>query len=269
MAIHRSDDRPGGTMRRRFIAALVGAATLSRSGDGHGSGTGRGPDTAEGSGRHRGRASDGPADRRHLLHAGSRTGCGPTATRRSSSACRLRTRRHPRQRGVAEPVRRRRPRARPARQKVDLIGHSQGGLVGRYYIKNLGGATEVDSLISLASLHYGTAVANLGALLGLGNCIGIVGCEQMTIGSSLPQRASTPATTRSATSPTPTSPPICDELVIPVHERLPAQRRQQHQRHRPGAMPVPVRRARGHRLRRHGLQRHRRRAAPRADPPSC
>jgi hypothetical protein len=28
--------------------------------------------------------------------------------------------------------------------KVDLIGHSQGGLTSRYYIKSLGGAAEVD-----------------------------------------------------------------------------------------------------------------------------
>lgn len=75
-------------------------------------------------------------------------------------------------------------RASTGASKVDLIGHSQGGLTGRYYIKNLGGATEVDSMISLASLHYGTSVANLGAFLLLGDCAGIAGCEQMRIGSS-------------------------------------------------------------------------------------
>ena len=75
-------------------------------------------------------------------------------------------------------------RAATGAQRVDLIGHSQGGLTGRYYIKNLGGASEVDSMISLASLHYGTAVANLGSFLLLGNCLGIAGCEQMRIGSS-------------------------------------------------------------------------------------
>ena len=75
-------------------------------------------------------------------------------------------------------------RATTGAQKVDLIGHSQGGLTGRYYIKSLGGAAEVDSMISLASLHYGTSVANLGSFLLLGNCAGIVGCEQMRIGSS-------------------------------------------------------------------------------------
>ena len=67
---------------------------------------------------------------------------------------------------------------------VDLIGHSQGGLVGRYYIKYLGGASEVDSMISLAAPHYGTTLANLANLLGLGTCLGVTACQQMAIGSS-------------------------------------------------------------------------------------
>ena len=75
-------------------------------------------------------------------------------------------------------------RASTGAARVDLVGHSQGGLTGRYYIKSLGGAAEVDSMISLSSLHYGTAVANLGSFLLLGNCVGIAGCEQMRIGSS-------------------------------------------------------------------------------------
>ncbi|HEY8545155.1 MAG TPA: alpha/beta fold hydrolase [Acidimicrobiales bacterium] len=75
-------------------------------------------------------------------------------------------------------------RATTGAAKVDLIGHSQGGLTSRYYVKSLGGHAKVDSLISLASLHYGTVVANLGSFLLLGNCLGIAGCEQMRIGSS-------------------------------------------------------------------------------------
>ena len=75
-------------------------------------------------------------------------------------------------------------RARTGASKVDLIGHSQGGLVARGYVKWHGGASEVDSLISLGAPHYGTYVANLVSFLALGNCIGITACEQMTIGSS-------------------------------------------------------------------------------------
>jgi len=75
-------------------------------------------------------------------------------------------------------------RAQTGAARVDLIGHSQGGLVGRYYIKNLGGAAEVDSMVSLGAPHYGTAVANIARFLGLGTCLGVVACNQMAIGSS-------------------------------------------------------------------------------------
>ena len=98
--------------------------------------------------------------------------------------------------------------------KVDLIGHSQGGLTSRYYIKSLGGAAEVDSMISLSSLHYGTAVANLGAFLLLGNCAGIAGCEQMTIGSSFLDQLNAGDDTIGAVAYTNIA-TIWDELVIP------------------------------------------------------
>ena len=74
-------------------------------------------------------------------------------------------------------------RARTGAARVDLIGHSQGGLVIRHYLKFRGGASEVDAAISLGAPHYGAAVANLLTLLGLGSCAGVVACRQMTIGS--------------------------------------------------------------------------------------
>lgn len=74
-------------------------------------------------------------------------------------------------------------RSRTGAARVDLIGHSQGGLVIRHYLKFRGGANEVDSAISLGAPHYGAAVANLLTLLGLGTCAGVVACRQMTIGS--------------------------------------------------------------------------------------
>lgn len=105
-------------------------------------------------------------------------------------------------------------RATTGAAKVDLIGHSQGGLTSRYYIKSLGGAAEVDSMISLSSLHYGTAVANLGAFLLLGNCAGIPGCQQMTIGSSFLNQLNTGDDTIGAVVYTNFA-TIWDELVIP------------------------------------------------------
>ena len=75
-------------------------------------------------------------------------------------------------------------RSQTGSAKVDIVAHSQGGMISRYYIKNLGGAAEVDSLVSLGAVHYGTAAANAAKILGLGNCLGFVGCQQMSIGSS-------------------------------------------------------------------------------------
>jgi triacylglycerol esterase/lipase EstA (alpha/beta hydrolase family) len=48
--------------------------------------------------------------------------------------------------------------------KVDLVGHSQGGMMPRYYINFLGGAAKVDKLIGLAPSNYGTTLDGLTAL---------------------------------------------------------------------------------------------------------
>jgi triacylglycerol lipase len=74
--------------------------------------------------------------------------------------------------------------ARTGASRVDIIGHSQGGLVARYYIKYLGGDSTVDSNISLGTPNHGTAVANLLRLLGLGTCLGVTACQQMAAGSA-------------------------------------------------------------------------------------
>ncbi len=75
-------------------------------------------------------------------------------------------------------------RARTGAARVDLVGHSQGGLVARSYVKDFGGAAEVDSLITLGTPNRGTYVANLVGFLGFGNCLAVVACQQMSIGSS-------------------------------------------------------------------------------------
>jgi triacylglycerol lipase len=67
---------------------------------------------------------------------------------------------------------------------VDLIGHSQGGLLGRYYIKFLGGAAKVDRFVGLATAHYGTLLANLVMLHGVLNCLSFPFCQQAVRGSA-------------------------------------------------------------------------------------
>jgi triacylglycerol esterase/lipase EstA (alpha/beta hydrolase family) len=42
--------------------------------------------------------------------------------------------------------------------KVDLVGHSQGGMMPRYYIKFLGGASKVNTLVGLAPSNHGTTL---------------------------------------------------------------------------------------------------------------
>jgi triacylglycerol lipase len=51
---------------------------------------------------------------------------------------------------------------------MSIIGHSKGGLIGRYYVKRLGGDRRVKNLITLASPHNGSPTAYLGcATIGL------------------------------------------------------------------------------------------------------
>jgi hypothetical protein len=49
--------------------------------------------------------------------------------------------------------------------KVDLVGHSQGGMMPNYYIKLLGGASKVNELIGLAPSNHGTTLDGLTNLL--------------------------------------------------------------------------------------------------------
>ncbi|MBZ0252506.1 MAG: hypothetical protein K8I02_04125 [Candidatus Methylomirabilis sp.] len=41
-------------------------------------------------------------------------------------------------------------------EQLDLVGHSLGGLVGRYFIKNLGGTRVVRTFVSITSPQHGT-----------------------------------------------------------------------------------------------------------------
>jgi triacylglycerol esterase/lipase EstA (alpha/beta hydrolase family) len=49
--------------------------------------------------------------------------------------------------------------------KVDLVGHSQGGMMPRYYLEFLGGAAHVDKLVALAPSNHGTTLDGLTALV--------------------------------------------------------------------------------------------------------
>ncbi|MEV5734288.1 alpha/beta fold hydrolase [Streptomyces sp. NPDC052292] len=50
-------------------------------------------------------------------------------------------------------------------EKADLVGHSQGGMMPRYYLKFLGGAAKVNALVGLAPDNHGTDLSGLTSLL--------------------------------------------------------------------------------------------------------
>jgi triacylglycerol esterase/lipase EstA (alpha/beta hydrolase family) len=67
--------------------------------------------------------------------------------------------------------------------KVDIVGWSQGGMMPRYYINNLGGAAKVNMLVGFAPSNYGTdldgvvnLIADMGTL-GLTTALLSVTCE--------------------------------------------------------------------------------------------
>lgn len=49
--------------------------------------------------------------------------------------------------------------------KADLVGHSQGGMMPRYYLRFLGGAAKVNALVGLAPDNHGTTLSGLTNLL--------------------------------------------------------------------------------------------------------
>ncbi len=50
---------------------------------------------------------------------------------------------------------------RTGSRRVDVVGHSLGGLIARYYVQRLGGDTRVRTLVTLGTPHSGTRVAPL------------------------------------------------------------------------------------------------------------
>lgn len=104
-------------------------------------------------------------------------------------------------------------RTRKGAAKVDLVGHSQGGIVARDYVKNFGGASKVDSLVTLGAPNQGTSIANL--INFFAQCAGVVACEQMSVGSSFNNNLNAGDDTIGSVRYT-TVRTLQDELVRPV-----------------------------------------------------
>jgi triacylglycerol lipase len=63
---------------------------------------------------------------------------------------------------------------------VTIVGHSEGGMMPRYYIKFLGGAAKVENLVALSPSNHGTLnLATFGGALA-----GCAACAEQQAGSS-------------------------------------------------------------------------------------
>lgn len=70
-------------------------------------------------------------------------------------------------------------------RKVEMVGHSQGGMMPRYYIKFLGGARYVDDLVGIAPSNHGTKlVPSRNPIAGLLPGAVCVSCNQQAWGSA-------------------------------------------------------------------------------------
>jgi triacylglycerol lipase len=69
--------------------------------------------------------------------------------------------------------------ARTRATRVSIVGHSEGGMMPRYYIKYLGGAAKVRSLVGLVPSNHGS----LNPITIGGALTGCVACAQQQMGS--------------------------------------------------------------------------------------
>ena len=65
--------------------------------------------------------------------------------------------------------------------KVDIVGHSQGGMMPRYYLKFLGGAPEVHALVGLAPSNHGTTIDGISAL---SQDLALAGARDLALGAA-------------------------------------------------------------------------------------
>jgi triacylglycerol esterase/lipase EstA (alpha/beta hydrolase family) len=79
--------------------------------------------------------------------------------------------------------------------RVDIVGHSQGGMMPRYYLRFLGGAAKVHRLVGLSPSNHGTTLGGFTALIkafpgGSGGVAAFCGdsCSEQLAGSAFMQR---------------------------------------------------------------------------------
>lgn len=104
--------------------------------------------------------------------------------------------------------------------KVDIVGHSQGGMLPNYYLKFLGGASKVGKLVGLAPSNHGTTldgIVNLAPYFpGVANLIYTVcqACRDQAVGSDFNRTMASRPDTVPGVSYTVIS-TVYDEVVTP------------------------------------------------------
>ncbi|MFJ4597103.1 MULTISPECIES: esterase/lipase family protein [unclassified Kitasatospora] len=104
--------------------------------------------------------------------------------------------------------------------KVDIVGHSQGGMLPNYYLKFLGGAAKVGRLVGLAPSNHGTTLDGITKLVpyfpGVADLIYTVcqACRDQAVGSDFNRTmASRPDTVPGVTYTVIST--VYDEVVTP------------------------------------------------------
>ncbi|MFC4858624.1 esterase/lipase family protein [Actinophytocola glycyrrhizae] len=78
-----------------------------------------------------------------------------------------------------------RVRAATGTAKVDIVGHSQGGMMPRQYLRFEGGAEEVATLVTLGATHHGTTLSGIGTFA---RTLGLLGFTPPILGRAAEQQ---------------------------------------------------------------------------------
>lgn len=73
--------------------------------------------------------------------------------------------------------------ARTGAQRVDIVTHSQSGLLTQYFIKRLGGENKVGTVVNFSGIAQGTLLANVALEFGDLRCLQVTVCEQLAMDS--------------------------------------------------------------------------------------
>jgi triacylglycerol esterase/lipase EstA (alpha/beta hydrolase family) len=78
-----------------------------------------------------------------------------------------------------------RVRAATGTGKVDIVGHSQGGMMPRQYLRFEGGAGKVATLVTLGATHHGTTLSGIGTFV---RTLGLLGFTPPILGAAAEQQ---------------------------------------------------------------------------------